>query len=153
MADKRPVVRQVRSAGLVAYLLLPELAVLVLLGIATSWWLAGLIAAGTIAAVALIVAATRSTGLFGRAFGTAGYDPLDYTQWTRHLVVAPLIQSIPVTFAVVLAVSFSTAYDASVALTIVVTAGSAFVGFIVGGWLWLRLEDRRRNAKREVSAG
>jgi hypothetical protein len=58
--DERPVVSRARLGAVAGYLLLPELAVFVLIDIATSWWVAGLIAAGTLGAVVLAVAATRN---------------------------------------------------------------------------------------------
>jgi hypothetical protein len=148
VTDERPVVSRARLGAVAGYLLLPELAVFVLIGVATSWWVAGLIAAGTLGAVVLAVAATRSTSFLGRAFGTAGYDPFDYTQWTHQLVVRPFIESLPVSLAVIVAIVLSIAYDASVTVTIVVTMGSAFVGFLIGAWFWLWLEERRDEQPR-----
>lgn len=100
-----------------AYLLLPEVALFVLLGIATTWWLAALIAGGSFVTLVTAYAASRSRGFLGRVFGTADYDPFDYALWTRYLVIRPLIVSLPASASLIIAIVVTALYDASLAAT------------------------------------
>ena len=139
--------RRIGIVGIVAMLLLPEAAVVVLLGIATSWWLAGLFAGSWLALLIVGYFASRSTGFLGRAFGTADCDPLDYSQWTpRNLFLRPLVSGLPAAIALI-AVAFITAHE-STFVTVALAVPSALVGFALGGWLWLGIEDRRRRDER-----
>jgi hypothetical protein len=130
------VLRRVGFGAFIAYLLIPEGVLFVLLGIATSWRLAGLIAAGMFACLVAVYAGSRSRGLIGRTFGTAGWDPLDYSQWTRHLVVRSLVTSLPISLALIVATLIIAPYELSLAATIAIYAASTLVGVAFAGWLW-----------------
>ena len=146
-SDRPAALRRIGVGAFVAYLFVPEVALFVLLGIATSWWIAGVIAGGTFAALLAAYAASRSRGFLGRAFGTAGYDPFDYAQWTRYLVIRPLVVSLPASVVIIVVLVLTAVYDVSPAATVAVIGASAVVGFALGGALWLWFEERRRAAE------
>jgi hypothetical protein len=139
------VARRAGIGALVAWLWLPHLAVLVLIGIATNWWIAGLIAGGTFGLLALAYAASRSRGVLGEAFGTGGRDPLDSTYWTpRYLFLKPLVISLPASAAVIAAAVITA--SSSYMLTAAVAVPGFVIGLALGAWLWLWLEKRRGGA-------
>jgi uncharacterized membrane protein len=144
-------VRRIGLGAFVAYLVVPEVAFFVLLGIATTWWIAGLIAGGTFAAVLLAFGASRSRGSLGRVFGTTDYDPLDYAEWTRYLVIRPLIVSLPAGVALSVAIVLTSAYNASLTETVGIGTASGVIGFALGGVVWLWFEKRWRAAEDQPS--
>jgi hypothetical protein len=150
MASDRKL-KHVGLGAIVAYLFVPEVALVVLLGRALNWWVAGFTAAGAFALAVLFFAIARSRGVLGHAFGTAGWDPLDYAQWTRYLLVRPAVVSLPASLAAVAAAVMAAAYGASEAATAAVAVVAAVPGFALGALLWVRVE-RRYRAKRAVEA-
>ena len=143
--------RRIGLGAFVAYLFVPEVALFVLVGIATTWWIAGLIAAGTFAALLAAYAASRSRGFLGRVLGTTDYDPFDFAQWTRYLVIRPLIVSLPVSVALIIAIVLTAIYNASLPAIVGFSAASVVIGFVLGGALWLWFEKRRRAAEGQPS--
>lgn len=131
-----PAARRVGLAtAVVVHGLVPMAVLIVLVGFAFGWWIAAFLGLGIVAMAALSCTASRSRGALGRAFGTVGWDPLAYDQWTRYLVVRPLVVSLPVSIALILAIVLT----ASVA----VVAAAALIGLGVGVGLWNRIENRR----------
>ena len=135
--------RRIGVAAFAAYVFLPLAAFVVLAGLATNWWVAGTLAGAVFAFLVAVYAASRSRGVLGRAFGTAGFDPTDYSQWTRYLVVRPLVTSLPLSGAVVAAIFATLAFETSLPMTVAVVVASVVVGFVSGEVLWSWLERRR----------
>lgn len=147
----RAALRNIGLAAFVVFLFVPEVAFFVLLGIATSWWLAGVVAGGSLLALVTAYAASRSRRFLGRVFGTTDYDPADYSQWTRYLVIRPLIASLPASIAFTIAIVVTAAYNVSPAATVGISAASGMGGLVLGGALWLRFENRRRAVEGQLS--
>ena len=139
--------RYLGIAAFIAYRFLPLVALYVLIGLAVSWWLTAALVGGFVVVLIVVRVAARSHGLLGRAVGTTGYDPLDYTQWPRHLVVRPIVESLPASFAVIAAIVVTTLAGASGAVSWVVIILSGIAGFIIGIWIWARAEVRREAAR------
>ena len=136
--------RRIGVAAFAAYILLPLVTFVVLAGLATNWWVAGTLAGAVFALLVTSYAASRSPGRLGRAFGTAGFDPTDYSQWTRYLVVRPLVTSLPMSGAIFAAIFTILGFETSPPVTVAVVVASLVVGFASGEVLWSWLERRRK---------
>jgi hypothetical protein len=82
-----------------------------------------------------------------RTFGNDGWDPQADPQWTRHLVIRPLVIGLTASVVVVLAMAFAIGAGASDVVTVAVIIASVVLGYALGGWIWSWLEDRRRRAR------
>jgi hypothetical protein len=82
-----------------------------------------------------------------RTFGNAGWDQDAYSQWTRHLVIRPLVIGLTASVVVVLAMAFAIGAGASDVVTVAVIIASVVLGYALGGWIWSWLEDRQRRAR------
>ena len=136
--------RRIGVAAFAAYVLLPLVTFVVLAGLATNWWVAGTLAGAAFALLLAAYAASRSPGVLGRAFGTAGFDPTDYCQWTRYLVVRPLVTSLPMSGAIFAAIFTILAFETSPPVTVAVVVASLVVGLVSAEVLWSWLERRRK---------
>jgi hypothetical protein len=89
-------------------------------------------------------AKSRVTGVsrVRRVFGTEGFDPLDYAQWTRYLVVRPLYVGSFGGVGTVIAMIVAAGSGAGLALTFGAATVGCVLGLVVGGWRWLRRERR-----------
>jgi hypothetical protein len=144
MVDQRQ--RQPRLRALVlAFLFFPEVALVLLLGFGVNWYLAGAAALAWPVTLVLIIG-VRHSHVLGRVLGNEGWDPLDYAQWTRYLVVRPLIVALPAGVAASVAAIAGTLAGLTFPETLGVVAAAGLVGFAVGGWIWLRREDAHRAA-------
>jgi hypothetical protein len=82
-----------------------------------------------------------------RTFGNAGWDPHAYSQWTRYLVIRPLVIGLTAGVVVVLAMAFAVGSGASDVVTVAVMIASVVFGYALGGWIWSWLEVRRERAR------
>jgi hypothetical protein len=146
MVDQRSHARRLRVVVL-AFVFFPDVAIVLLLGFGVNWYLAGVAAFAWPVTFGLIFG-VRHSHVLGRVIGNEGWDPLDYAQWTRYLVVRPLIVALPAGFAVSVAAIAGTLAGLTFPETLGVGAAAGLVGFAVGGWIWLRREDAHR-AKAE----
>jgi hypothetical protein len=128
--------------AVLCYLLLPDVVIVLLVGFGVSWWWAACLAAAWSAALLLLLG-TRQSRFLGRIIGTEGWDFSDYAQWTRYLVVRPLVVGLPAGVGAGLGAIVAVSPGASLAWTYGVTALGGVVGFILGGWYWLRTEASR----------
>ncbi len=138
-------------ASLFAYLIFPPVALLLLVGYGISWWLAaGLVMAWSLMVLVALQLRRPQPTFLGRVLGTTGWDATDYTQWTRQLVVRPLVVSLA--GSVPLVVVFTTALVLGASFVVACAAGffSLLGGWLIGGWLWIRAEDAR--AARQVGS-
>lgn len=146
MVDERQ--RQLRLRAVVlAFLFFPEVAIVLLLGFGVNWYLAAVAALAWPITLGLMIG-VRHSHVLGRVIGNEGWDPLDYAQWTRYLVVRPLIVALPAGFAASVAAIAGTLAGLTFPETSGVMAAAGLVGFVVGGWIWLRREAAHR-AKAE----
>lgn len=130
--------------GLITVLFLPETVILVVIGVAVSWWLAVILGFAYLALIALLYIVARSPkGFLGRLLGVGAYEPGDYSQYTpRNLFLAPVVIGLPAAIALII-VAILTA-NASWEVTVAIAVPSAVVGYGAGGLLWSRMEKRRR---------
>jgi hypothetical protein len=137
--------------GLVTVLFLPEAAILVLIGIAAGWWLAGVLTASYLGLLAVLYIVARwPKGLLGRLLGVADHDPSDYSWYTpRNLFLRPFIVGLPAAVALIV-VAFMTANESG-RTTVAIAVPSAILGYLAGGFAWSWMERRRRRAEAAVS--
>jgi nicotinamide riboside transporter PnuC len=149
---KRPTaLSRLGVVGLVTVLFLPEAAILVLIGIAAGWWLAGILTASYLAFLAVLYIVARwPKGLLGRLFGAADHDPGDYSWYTpRNLFLRPFIIGLPAAVALII-VAFMTANESGTT-TVAIAVPCAIVGYLAGGFMWSWMESRRRRAEATAS--
>ena len=144
--------RRIGVGAFIVYSFLPAVTVFVLLGVATSWWLAGLFAGVATASMVVVYTASRSRGFLGRVIGTAGWDPLDYSQWTRYLVIRPLVVSLPLSFALIAAILLDLAFSPALASRIALYAASVVAGLAMGVVLWDWRERKRQRSEASERA-
>jgi hypothetical protein len=92
--------------------------------------------------------ANRLKSLLGRLYGTHGWDPSDYGQWTRYLILRPLAQTIPLVLGLATGLVIGLAMSDGLWLGVVLAGVGAVVGEIAGAWYWLRSE-RRQQSRRD----
>ncbi len=83
------------------------------------------------------------TDAFGRAWGNEGWDPSDYAQWTRHLVVRPLVLSLCISVPLLVGLGVGYALGVRGALTIGLGVALALTGCVLGTYVWASRERRR----------
>jgi hypothetical protein len=83
----------------------------------------------------------RVREVLGRLFGNRGWDPAEYRNWTRYLVVRPLVLSLPTAFGIVLGIFLTLSDKGWVAFLVPFVGG--VLGVTLGGWYWLRQETKR----------
>jgi hypothetical protein len=150
----RRVWRRLGWASLFAYIVVPQLAILMLIGYGVAWW-AGAFAAvawGVAVLVALHTGAPHSEFL-SRTFGTAGWDPTDYKQWTRYDIVRSLVIGPVGGVLAAVALGVALVLGAPVLVAYLVGLVAGFGGWLVGGWLWIRAEDARTRAEEADNSG
>jgi hypothetical protein len=150
VAEQPTALAKLGMGGLITVLFLPQAAILVLVGIAASWWLAGVLAVAYLAFLAAGYLIARSPqGFFGRLLRVADAEPGDYSQYTpRNLFLKPLISGLPAAIALIV-VAFLTV-DESMEVTVAVSIPCPIVGFAVGELLWSWMEKRRRRDEAVV---
>jgi hypothetical protein len=79
----------------------------------------------------------------GRAWGTTGWDPLDYAQWTRQLVVRPLVLSLWISVPLIVGVTVGYALGFRDAVVIGIAVALSLAGCVLGAWVWASREKRR----------
>jgi hypothetical protein len=80
----------------------------------------------------------RPAHLLGRLFGTTGWDPTDYAQWTEYFVRRPLGLAMWTTAGVVLGLFLGLAISSSDWVYYGLAAVGGLVGVAFGGWRYLR---------------
>ena len=143
--------RGIAVGAALCYLLLPDVVIVLLVGFGVSWWWAAGLAAAWPAALLLLLAMPRSR-LLGRVIGTEGWDLSDYAQWTRYLVVRPLVVGLPAGVGAALGAIVAVGAGTSLAWTYGVMALGGVMGFILGGWYWLRAELRVTGSSKSATA-
>jgi hypothetical protein len=132
--------RRAGIAALAASLVLPEVAVIFLVGLAISWFFAGVIAFGMLTVIVAFRFA-RSRPLLAELFGAGAPDPMDAEYWTpRYLLIRPLVIGLPMTAALILAAFLAADFSYGVAAAVAVPG--VLAGFPLGAWIWLWLENR-----------
>ena len=87
----------------------------------------------------------RVREVLGRLFGNRGWDPQEYRDWTRYLVVRPLVLSLPTSFGIVFGIFLTLGDENWVAFLAALVGGA--LGLVLGGWYWLRREaEQTRDA-------
>jgi hypothetical protein len=91
--------------------------------------------------------------MVGEAFCTTGRDPTDYGEWTRYLVVRPLVVAGPAGAACLVFLIVALVLGAPDEFAYLLAVIGLAAGLMIGVWLWSRSEaDRRSSAKREHEA-
>lgn len=132
-ADERSALKRLGLGAFIAYLLLPQIALFVLVGVASSWWLG-----------AGLAVAWLGAWLYVRRLAREAEDsePLPYSQWTRYLVVQPSVEALPAAVFAPVAIILAIAAEASLAETVAIAIGAILAGLMAGRLLWRWLDKR-----------
>lgn len=95
----------------------------------------------------------RVREVLGRLFANRGWDRSECRDWTRYLVVRPLVLSRPSSFGLVVGLIAALTVSDKDWIAYLAALVGGVLGLTLGGWYWLRREAEQTRDARKAPAG